>query len=406
MTALINNERAVRVRLHVPWTGAWWADVDLETAPDLDASVTLSLPGLELRGTLVESGTHALERRVRVVGGAGGWSRLLPARAYHNDAQVRARTVLEDAAREAGEELGDIIPRRAQLGVDWVRAAGPASRTLELASSGAAWWVAYDGRTHIGTRATGPADPAAYEVLDVEARERVVVLALEDLAAVGIGSVLSSDRLDEPQTVRELVVELEADQARVRAWCAGVDGSRGRLADAFRAVVRQVVDGPIYAPRLYRVVQMSGQRVQLQAVDREEGLPDISPASMWPGMAGLHASLTPGANVLVEFISGSPARPIITHFVGKDGSSWAPVELLAQASTVKLEGTGAGSIKAGAGADKTPAWASSVRTELEAIQTTLASATAPPGGGAVVYGVPYIPPTLDTELGGTKFVCE
>lgn len=359
----INGERITRALVHVPAVGAWWADVDLEEAPELDPAVVLRLPGLDLSGTIVpaRSGTDNLERRVRVLAGAGAWGSMLPARAYHNDGQIRAATVIEDAAREAGETLADVAPRRAQLGIDFARAAGPAARTLELAAGGAPWWVGFDGRTRVGAR---PSTEVECEVLEYDPRGRLVTLAAEDLSAVAVGSVLRSERLDEPQTVQGLEIDVQADRVRVRAWTGAQDGtSRGRLGDALRGIVQQVVGGPIFGPRRYRVVQMSSDRVELQAVDRNAGLPDLKPISMWPGMAGLHAQLTPGSHVLVQFIDGSPAQPIITHFVGKDGGSWAPTELVLDASL----------IKAGLNASQFVALSNLVSARLDTIQSTFDS---------------------------------
>lgn len=366
-----------RVLLHVPTQGPWWADVDFEGAPDVAGMVTLALGELELVGTVDarETGTHALERRLRIVAGAGGWGTLLAARAYHNDAGVLARSVLEDAAREAGETLdASAAPSAARLAVDYVREAGPASRVLEEAIGSASWWVAYDGTTHVGARSEAAADVGTYEVLDFEPRSHVVTLAADDLASVGVGSVLS-ERLDEPQTVRELEIEASGDGIRARAWC-GTAARRGRLADAVSTVVERLTDRRIWGARRYRVVQMSSDRVELQVVRRASGLPDVLPVSMHPGAPGVHADLTPGAEVLVQFEDGSRELPFISHFMGKDGVGWAPVNLTLDATST---------IKAGANATKAPAWAIEIRAELVKIAGALAQAQASPGGGPLTW---------------------
>jgi hypothetical protein len=41
----------------------------------------------------------------------------------------------------------------------------------------------------------------------------------------------------------------------------------------------------------------------------------------------VHAQLTPGAEVFVEFEEGDRTKPIITGFAGKDGVGFAPVRL-------------------------------------------------------------------------------
>lgn len=364
MTALatVAGHPAIRVRLHVPPLGPWWADVELESAPDVSGRVTLALGALELSGTIDAShdGTHAEARSLRIVAGAGGWGTLLPAKAYHNDAQIRALTVAADAAREAGEELAiGFSPAAERIGIDYVRQAGPAARVLEDVIGGAAWWVDYDGVTQVGERSTSDASPDDYEVLEHEPAEHIITLAVDDLTTIGIGSVLS-ERLDAPQTVREIEIEYGAESFRVKAWTGGEDGGYGRLDRALRSVVARYTDGRLFGSWRYRVVQMSSDRVDLQAVRRGAGLPDVLPVSMWPGIAGAHAALTPGAEVLVEFIEGDRTMPIITHFAGKDGVGWSPVTLTFDATTL---------IKLGQNAAQFVALANLVNDRLSTIAT-------------------------------------
>lgn len=331
--ATVDGYPLVSARVHVPSRGPWFADVEFESAPELSGRVTLRLGELELSGTIdpTHDGTHAEHRRSRIVAGGGGWGTLLAPKAYHNDAGIRARTVAQDAAREAGEELADDPLLEERIGVDYVRQTGPASRVLEDALRGAGWWVDYDGRTRVGSRET--AEASGYEVLEHVPDERVIVLAVDDLRTVGIGSVLT-ERLDAPQTVRELEVEVTADRARVKAWTGGTESARGRLEDALRSIVRHSTDDRLFGAWRYRVVRMRGDRVELQAVRRDAGLPDVLPVSMWPGLAGAHAELTGGAEVLVQFIEGDRTMPIVTHFAGKDGAGWAPANVTLDASTL------------------------------------------------------------------------
>jgi len=108
--------------------------------------------------------------------------------------------------------------------------------------------------------------------------------------------------------------------------------------------------------------------VKLQAINRSAGLPDILPASMFPGVAGVHAALTPGATVAVEFLDGDPARPVVTGFVGKDGTGFVPVSLTLDASS---------EIKLGASASDFVALAAKVLTELQDIKTAFDTHTHP-----------------------------
>lgn len=403
--AAIDGERAIRVRLHVPPIGPWWADVDLDaTAPALSGRVTLALGALELSGTIDAShdGTHAGGRSLRIVAGAGGWGRLLQAKAYHNDAQIRALTVAQDAAREAGEELAiGFSPAAERIGVDYVRQAGPASRVLEDVIGGAAWWVTYDGVTYVGERSSSEPSPDDYEVLEHEPAEHVITLAVDDLTTIGIGSVLS-ERLDAPQTVREIEIEYGAESFRVKAWTGGEDGGHGRIDRALRSIVARYTDSRLFGSWRYRVIRMASDRVELQAVRRGAGLPDVLPVSMWPGVAGAHAELTPGAQVLVEFVEGDRTMPIITHFAGKDGVGWTPANVTLDATTL---------IKLGANAANFVALANLVGDRLASIRSAFNdhthTTTATIGtGGVGTVSTPVTPMGALASVAATKVKAE
>lgn len=366
--ATINGEPTSLVEVHVAATGPWWADVDCVEAPDLPATglVSLRVGALTLAGAVDPdaAGTFGMQRRVRVIGGAGGWGRLLPAKAYHSDAGVSALLVAQDAAREAGETIVGFASPSARVGVDYVRQAGPASRALEDVTGGAEWWVNYDGTTTVGTRPTAPAARGAYELVDYDPRHRVALLAVDDLSLVGIGSVLS-DRFDVPATVRELVITVTPDSSRVRVWTG--ESRISRMAGIFRALVDRATDSRLHGLWRYRVVRMSGGeltdgRVELQAISRAAGLPDVLPVSCIPGVPGIWASLTPGSEVAVQFLEGDRTMPRVTHYDGKDRPGFLPGRLLIGAVV-----DAAGAARAG----------DSVRVEIPASTVLVPSAVAP-----------------------------
>jgi hypothetical protein len=326
--AQVNGHALQAVTLTVGNIGPWVAEVDFVESPELSGAVTLKLGALELRGTIVAAhdGTFGLQRRSRIVAGAGKWGSELPAKNYHNDAGVKALTVAQDAARELGETLGAFVPAAERIGNDYARELGSGSRVLEDVLGGVAWWVDYSGVTQAGSRPAAAVDKSVYEVLAFDPRTKVATLAVDDPGAVGIGSIIS-ERLDALQTVRELELRVTADEIRMRVWCGGGETEHGRLAGLLKSIVARATDGLLLAKYRYRVVRMNGDRVELQAVSKEAGLPDVMPVSMWPGVAGAHAELAPGAVVLVEFIEGDRALPIVTHFAGQDGTGFVPVSL-------------------------------------------------------------------------------
>lgn len=327
--ATLEGHRLTTLRLLAGNVGPWSIECELEDAPELSGLVTLKLGALELLGTIAppQDGTFGLQKRCRIVAGAGGWGSSLAPKSYHNDAGVKARLVAEDAAHEVGETIGTFVPPRERVGADYVREAGTASRVLEHVLGGVAWWVDYAGVTHAGPRPAVPVDKSAYEVLAFDPRTRVATLHVDDPAAVQVGSVIT-ERLDGPQTVRELELHLEGKALRMMAWCGGSDVEHGRLAGILRAIAQRATDAQLLGKYRYRVLRMAGDgRVELQAVRKGAGLPDIMPVSMWPGVAGAHAELQPGAEVLVEFVEGDRTLPVITHFAGKDGAGFVPASL-------------------------------------------------------------------------------
>ena len=394
--ASINGEFCERVRVCVPQHGAWYADVVMLADPALSGSVTLTIGTRDHVGTVYEFGTRGEQSFARIVAGAGAWGTLLPAKDYHNDAGVKRKLLAEDAARGAGETL-ETITDATTIGTHYVRRTGPASRTLEAAFG--AWHVGFDGVTRIGERPTS--NPAAGSYIVEDAEPENATLTMEDVASVTIGSVLS-EGLDTPITVRDMEIEITSDIAVVRVWGGGSASSMDRLGDAMRTLIGRTTEAKIWGKRTYRVSEMDGDRVKLQAINRAAELPDILPVSMFPGVAGVHAALTPGATVAVEFLDGDPARPVVTGFVGKDGTGFVPVSLTLDAST---------EIKVGASASDFVALAAKVLTELQDIKswadthTHTTTATVSTGSAGVV-SVPTTPMPAPSSVAATLVKAE
>jgi hypothetical protein len=336
MTAVVTlgGESVSSVRLHVPNVGPWFADVDFVDSPTFSGRQTLKIGERSFVGTIDprEDGTFGGRRRCRLVAGAGGWGKALKAKPYHNDAGVKARAIADDAAREVGETIGTFTPGADRVGVDYVREAREASTALEDAAGGVPWWVDYAGVTHVNQRPTTKPAAGAYDLIEYAARERVALLVVDDLAAVGIGSVLS-ERLDAPQTVRELEITISSDGIRVRAWCGGVPAARGRLAGALQAIVERLMSGRLFGKYRYRVVKVAGDaRLTLQAVHKRPGLPDMVPIAVWPGFAAGEVNPREASEALVEFIEGDRAQPIVTGFATETGG----VEVAYKGASVEI----------------------------------------------------------------------
>ncbi|MDB4992796.1 MAG: hypothetical protein JWM74_228 [Myxococcaceae bacterium] len=308
MTLRLNQLHAISTRLVTPSRGVWIADVDA----DLDATrivpsgkVSLFLGGTSapLLGTVdaKNSGRFGEIAKVRVLGGGGGWGTNVDAKHYHNDAGVLSTAVLATTAAEAGEVVVDTSPT--SLGRDYVRGSGCASSVLE----GRDWYVTLQGVTVVGPRPTIPASPDV-EVLSWDPSTQRAEIGTN--AIIEPGMLLVDPRFG-ILTVYEVEQTFTDAGSRASAWCT----KAANVADALAAFIRAKSGALLLAAYRYRVVlQGVDERASLQAVEKEPGLPDLLPITMWPGVPGLGAMLTPGSEVLVEFIAGKKDRPVITQF--------------------------------------------------------------------------------------------
>ena len=122
-----------------PRVGAWVAEVEIaaDTAPAGAVELTPET-GSPWRGTVISGGVHAGTWRGRVVGGAGGIRRLLPATSYRN---ASLQDILADVAREAGETLDAATDLHAWATALFVRMERAAGLTVaDVASAAALPW--------------------------------------------------------------------------------------------------------------------------------------------------------------------------------------------------------------------------------------------------------------------------
>lgn len=207
--AELQGHRVTEADVRIPLRGAWWCDVEIDSATRLAGAATLRIGGLELAGQVVRGGVYRGRARHRISGGVP-WSQILPAKSYRNDLGVRRSTVLRDVARESGARI-DTIPE-AVLGTAWVRPAGPASAALARAW-GDEWYVDAAGVTVLAARPSG-AVAGSYTLVEVDPGQRSAVFATE--SPEGFAPGLSVD----PIGVIESVAIVLRAALRVHAWGA------------------------------------------------------------------------------------------------------------------------------------------------------------------------------------------
>jgi len=195
----VNGIRATSARITIPPEGVWTADLSLDVDKAPSSAVTITLADLVLKGTVIASEGLAGARTLRVLGGAAGWRKIIPAKFYRHAVGVRLSTVLGDAARETGETIS--IATDVVIGDAFVRMAGPASRLFRHFVE--TWYMSTNGISIIAARPAGVVS-GRVEVLSFDGASGRAVLATDTPAQLVPGRTLTTPTLAK-KTLREVV---------------------------------------------------------------------------------------------------------------------------------------------------------------------------------------------------------
>lgn len=217
MATLVNGLTVFEATVRIPLRGAWVADLEVDGAellPTEAHAVTLYVQGNPLVGTVVpdRQTVYAGRLHARLVGGANGFGKVLPAKGYR---AAPASIVVRDILREAGELLA---PSSASLTVmlrHWNRTAAPAGRARDaiLEALGYSWRVLPDGTVWVGVD-TWPASAAQGETLKAKGTGVRVVSPADGSALILPGEVFDGGKVSSvTYTVRPKAV-------RAMAWAA------------------------------------------------------------------------------------------------------------------------------------------------------------------------------------------
>lgn len=379
------TSRALSVRLVVPWRGAWFAEVDLDPNDATNApagAVTLTLGTATAKGTTStnEGGRFVAGVRAVVWAGASGWTNLVSAQDYANDAGVTTSDVLQAVAALVGETLVESSP--GVEGRNFARFGhGPAARVFGDAD----WYVDLAGVTHVGTWPTVAPD-SSLEIISYDAERLVLEVACD--VPVLPGTQITDARFDGTLTVRSVEQTYTNENVRAKLWCSatGVD----RFMSVFTNMVREVVGRHLLRCYRYRLVlEGSDGRVHLQCITPGLGAPDLLPIEVWGGMQGDSAQLELSSTLLVCFAEGDPTLPIVVGF--EPGAT--PTSRTVDASALVKVGPSAAAVQLAGGIGGPLVLASSYASMVAAI-TALASALAAlsssgsaPVTGAVLGGI-------------------
>lgn len=199
--------RASNVDLVIPLYGLWSADVLIaldDAVPDTGALV---VGNLTLQGFVLRQALYGGSRRLRLIGGFGGWRKPVPAQQYTLSSGVRASLLLSDAAKLVGERVN--VPNDAVIASTYTRAAGPASLLLSDVA-GESWYVDAAGVTQIAAWPTAPIQ-SQFTVTNQDGAAGTITVATEDYAEWVPGKTFSSPFTVGTFTVRGLELMMKDD---------------------------------------------------------------------------------------------------------------------------------------------------------------------------------------------------
>ncbi len=317
--ATLSGRTIIACRITMSAWGVWWADVETDDPAELAGSVTISISGLELVGTIVTGGTRHGRSRYRIAAGAGRWGVAVTQQGYRSDLGVKLATVLNEVATAVGETL-DASTISGTIGPAWTREAGPASRQLALLAE-RAWHVGIDGVTRLGVWPSTTYTGAATVEKRDEAHQRM------DLAPDTLAGLVPNATVEGEVAADVVHTLVEGEAVRTSVWWAH-DGTV-RRGDIFGALVaRALVSLRYQGMWSYRVVAQTGERLDLQIERTSSGMPDQLLVRVRAGSPGVKAEWTPGSLCLVTFVDGSPSRPVVVGADDPDSEGFVPAELL------------------------------------------------------------------------------
>lgn len=150
--ATLAGQRIVSGSINVPYYGIWTGDVTLAVAAPLPVQTTLVIGDLSMVCAIYRSASFTASRSARILGGYGGWRKVIPGQSYQSSSGVNASMVLRDVAAACGEQIN--IPQDSVIGTSYTRESAAGERVLRL-MAGPSWYIDSQGVTQVALRPTG-----------------------------------------------------------------------------------------------------------------------------------------------------------------------------------------------------------------------------------------------------------
>lgn len=312
-----NGHPVLAGSVHMPRTGCWHADLELDHDEPLSGAVVIDADGTTFRGTVTRGGALVGAASVRVAGGTGGLRQSVGAQAY---VASSAETVIRDLLGAVGESLSAtsntaLLART--LG-HWHRAAGPAGTALSLVTRavGATWRMLADGTVWVGVD-TYPAQ--VFEHVELDPDPLLGTWTLQDDAwhlrpGVSIGGRRDqTGKIVDARRVSRVEHSVGSRGRRTTYWVdeSEAPGSLERIQETLRKVIRNATAETAYHCMYSAIVQRQDAEglLDLMPDDPEIRGTGTSKVPIRHGLPGCQVRVPVGSEVLLGFEDGDPSKP-------------------------------------------------------------------------------------------------
>ncbi len=296
----------ISLRMSRPSLGPWRMTGEIDVGDDSitgEVAADVIVGGRTFVGWLVRAEALGGRARVEVVGGHGGWGRVVQGRDY---LEVLPKTIITHLISDAGESLAAGVIDDLPLTVigTWARAEGVAgvSLTILCRRLGLVWRVLDNGDTWIGAE-EWPSAPLLTLSPEDAYGDDSSILVIPDEPTLEPGQVWGDGRrVDRVVYLLEEGAQLAAEVLFETA--AGGDVDRALLERAVRASIRELAFLLRYPSEV--VAQREDGRLELRPDDTQQaGTPPLLPLY---GLPGVRCGVPSGARVGLVYEAGDPAR--------------------------------------------------------------------------------------------------
>ena len=289
-----------------PRERGWTAQLDSEGTAELAGKVTIVLDGRTFVATVSRSKVEHGRVRSFAVGGAGGLSKDLDARAY---ASASLAVPIADVMRETGETLAGASPALTLTVATWQRVKGPASAALKQIAekAGRVWRVLADGTVWIGVESWSETTAKPVE-LDTDWSDGTATFA--DGIDLDPGTTYQGHRIEQ-------VVHTYRGKGTITE--ASTNSSSGML-DRVLDVVRRELDF-VKIWRCQVVSQHADGTLELLPENERIRGRGIDLVRISPGLAGAQVKVPAGAFCYLAFEGGDPSKPFVLGWESETGMS-------------------------------------------------------------------------------------